>query len=127
MSLFVEVNNVEKGCPVIINLDHIVEIAPLASGGCALFMTDGAGMNSKTAMRVSDSYELFKQFAMETVSADDIRRRFPKAEQKQSEKGAFVEKLLFALLIKSCLSLSFIVLSISNSSPCDGVSPYLLI
>lgn len=78
MSLFVEVNSVEKGCPVIINLDHIVEIAPLASGGCALFMIDGAGMNSKTGMRVSDSYNLFKQFAMQTVSAEDIARRFPK-------------------------------------------------
>jgi hypothetical protein len=78
MSLFVEVNSVEKGCPVIINLDHIVEIAPLASGGCALFMIDGAGMNSKTGMRVSDSYNLFKQFAMQTVTPEDIARRFPK-------------------------------------------------
>ena len=33
MSLFVEVNSVDKGCPVIINLDHIIEIAPLATGG----------------------------------------------------------------------------------------------
>jgi hypothetical protein len=99
MSLFVEVNSVEKGCPVIINLEHIVEIAPLASGGCALFMIDGAGMNSKTGMRVSDSYNLFKQFAMQTVSADDIARRFPKVkadaapaekpqpEQKQKSKS----------------------------------------
>jgi hypothetical protein len=79
MSLFVEVNSVEKGCPVIINLDHIIEIAPLASGGCALFTLDGAGMNSKNAMRVTDSYDQFKQFAMQTVSADDIARRFPKA------------------------------------------------
>jgi hypothetical protein len=78
MSLFVEVNSVEKGCPVIINLDHIIEIAPLAQGGCALFTLDGAGMNSKNAMRVTDSYDQFKQFAMQTVSADDIARRFPK-------------------------------------------------
>ena len=80
MSLFVEVNSVDKGCPVIINLDHIIEIAPLATGGCALFTLDGAGMNSKNAMRVTDSYDLFKQFAMQTVTADDIARRFPKAE-----------------------------------------------
>ena len=78
MSLFVEVNSVEKGCPVIINLDHIIEIAPLASGGCALFTIDGAGMNSKNAMRVTDSYDQFKQFAMQTVTAEDIARRFPK-------------------------------------------------
>jgi hypothetical protein len=78
MSLFIEVTSVEKNCPVIINLDHIVEIAPLAAGGCALFMADGAGMNSKTSMRVSENYEQFKQFAMQTVTADDISKRFPK-------------------------------------------------
>lgn len=84
MSLFVEVNSIDKGCPVIINLDHITEIAPLASGGCALFTQDSAGMNSKNAMKVSDSYDLFKQFAMQTVTADDIARRFPKAKQEQT-------------------------------------------
>jgi hypothetical protein len=82
MALFVEVNSVEKQCPVIINLDHIVEIAPLASGGCALFTTDGAGMNSRSSMKVEDSYEQFKQFAMQTVSAEDIARRFPKTEKE---------------------------------------------
>jgi hypothetical protein len=30
MSMFVEVNSVDKGCPVIINLDQVIEIAPLA-------------------------------------------------------------------------------------------------
>ena len=89
MSLFVEVNSVDKGCPVIINLDHIVEIAPLTSGGCALFMTDGAGMNSKNAMKVSDNYELFKQFAMQTVTAEDIAKKFPKASKKSDEDTKF--------------------------------------
>lgn len=79
MALFVEVNSVEKQCKVIINLDHIVEIAPLVEGGCALFTTDGAGMNSRSALKVSDNYDQFKQFAMQTVSADDIAKRFPKA------------------------------------------------
>ena len=78
MSLFVEVNSIEKNCPVIINLDHIIEIAPLVTGGCALFTLDGAGMNSKNSMKVSNSYDEFKQFAMQTVSAEDIARRFPK-------------------------------------------------
>ena len=77
--LFVEVNSVEKRCPVIINLDHIVEIAPLAAGGCDMFMVDAAAVGGKTAMKVTDSYELFKQFAMQTVSAADIAARFPKA------------------------------------------------
>lgn len=83
MSLFVEVNSVEKGCPVIINLEQIVEIAPLASGGCAIFFSDGAGMNSKMAMRVTNEYSEFKQFVMQTVSADDIAKRFPKSDKKK--------------------------------------------
>ena len=78
MALFVEVDSVEKNCKVIINLDEVVEIAPLIEGGCALFFTDGAGMNSKSSMRVKNSYDTFKQFAMQTVSADDIAARFPK-------------------------------------------------
>lgn len=77
MSIFVEVDSVEKGCPVIINLDHIVEIAPLKEGGAALFMTDSAGMNAKMALRVKNNYDEFKQFVMQTVSADDIAKRFP--------------------------------------------------
>ncbi len=84
MSLFVEVTSVEKNCPVIVNLDHIVEIAPLVEGGCALFTADGAGMNSKSAMRVKENYDQFKQFAMQTVTAEDIERRFPKTSKKAS-------------------------------------------
>lgn len=87
MSLFVEVQSVDKGCPVIINLDHIVEIAPLVSGGCALFMSDNAGMNSKSSMKVKDSYEMFKQFAMQTVTSEDIAKRFPKVTKEEKPKN----------------------------------------
>ena len=94
MSLFVEVNSVEKGCPVIINLDHIIEIAPLAAGGCALFTLDGAGMNSKNALKVSNSYNEFKQFAMQTVTAEDIAKRFPtKASKKSNSEELEIPKL----------------------------------
>lgn len=78
MSLFVEVNSVDKSCPVIVNLDSVIEIAPLAAGGCALFFADSAAVGGKTAMKVSDSYDQFKQFVVTPVSADDIARRFPK-------------------------------------------------
>ena len=90
MAMFVEVNSVEKKCSVIVNLDMIVEIAPLVDGGCILFMNDGAGMNSRQGIRVSDNYEQFKQFAMQTVTAEDIARRFPKAEapKKETKKAA---------------------------------------
>jgi len=92
MALFVEVESVEKGCPVIINLEHIIEIAPLAAGGCALFTLDGAGMNSKNSMKVNNDYSEFKQFAMQTVSAEDIERRFPtKARKKDKSKDEEME------------------------------------
>ena len=79
MSMFVEVESVEKGCKVIINMDMVLEIAPLTEGGCALFFSDSAAVGGKTAMKVSDSYDQFKQFVVTPVSADDIARRFPKA------------------------------------------------
>lgn len=72
MSTFVEVNSVEKECTVIVNLDQVVEIAPLAAGGCALFLNGDAGRYS---MNVTDSYDLFRQFAMHTVSSEDIERQ----------------------------------------------------
>jgi len=79
MSLFIEVNSLDKGCPVIVNLESVLEIAPLAAGGCALFFPDSAAVGGKTAMKVTDSYEQFKQFAVQPVSAADIAARFPKA------------------------------------------------
>jgi hypothetical protein len=72
MSLFVEVESVERSCKVIINLDDVVEIAPLVEGGCALFFGDSAAVGGKTSYKVKDSYDAFKQFAMETVSAADV-------------------------------------------------------
>jgi len=78
--LFVEVNSIEKGCPVIVNLEHVTEIAPLATGGCVLFTQDAAGVNARTSIRVTDNFDMFKQFAMQTVSSDDIAKRFPKAK-----------------------------------------------
>lgn len=72
MSLFVEVTSVEKKCKVIINLEEVIEIAPLVDGGCALFFVDGASVGGKTSYKVEDSYDAFKQFAMETVTADAV-------------------------------------------------------
>ena len=86
MSLFVEVDSIEKNCPVIINLDTVVEIAPLAQGGCAIFFSDSGGANPKYAMKVKNDYSEFKQFVMQTVSAEDIAKRFPKVTAKPSAK-----------------------------------------
>jgi hypothetical protein len=82
MALFVEVDSIERGCQVIINIDHILEIAPLKNGGCTLFMIDSASTAGKTSMRVKDSYDMFKQFAMQTVSSDMIQDRIQKINAK---------------------------------------------
>ena len=74
MSLFVEVDSVEKGCKVILNLDTVSEIAPFSQGGCHLFLNDGR------IYKVKDSYELFQQFAMQQVSAEDIAKKFAKSK-----------------------------------------------
>ena len=62
----------------------------MAAGGTVLFFSDSAAVNGKSAYNVTDSYSEFKQFAMQTVSADDIAKRFPKAKAEKVEK---VEKL----------------------------------
>lgn len=85
MSLFIEVNSVEKGCKVIVNLETVVEIAPIREGGCALFFQDAAAVGGKTAMKVTDSYALFKQFVLETVTEEDIATRIsnlPKVDKE---------------------------------------------
>lgn len=94
MALFVEVDSVEKNCKVIINLDEVVEVAPLIAGGCDLFFSDSAAVGGKRAMKVNDSYELFKQFAMTTVSSEDIAKRFPtKKGNKLSDLNVEIPKL----------------------------------
>jgi len=77
MGLFVEVESVDKGCKVIVNLDEVVEIAPLSSGGCALFFSDSASVGGSKTYKVKDSYDQFLQFAIMPVSAEDIAKRFP--------------------------------------------------
>jgi hypothetical protein len=78
MALFVEVTSKEKHCKVIINLDQLLEVAPLKSGGCDLFFNDAAAVGGTRVMKVEDSYAQFQQFAMQTVSADDIAKQVKK-------------------------------------------------
>jgi hypothetical protein len=96
MSTFVEVNSIApKNCKVIINLDSVIEIAPLVAGGCVLYFSAIEAGGPRT-MTVSDDYKAFMQFAMSTVTADDIAKRFPKAKKetnniKPQEEGKGVE------------------------------------
>jgi len=83
MSLFIEVNDVEKGCPVIINLDNVMEIAPLIKvvngktfdNGCEVAFPDAAAVGGRRAMKVSNNYMEFRQFVMQTVSSEDIAKK----------------------------------------------------
>lgn len=87
MSLFIEVESIEKNCKVIINLDMILEIAPMAAGGCTLFFQDSASVGGKNSMKIKDSYALFKQFVLQTVTEQDIQRRinaFSNIEKQQN-------------------------------------------
>jgi len=75
MSLFVEVFDVEKKCKIIINLDAVMEVAPLVSGGCEISFPDAASVGGRRALKVSDSYTMFQQLAMQTVSTEDIAKK----------------------------------------------------
>jgi hypothetical protein len=77
--MFVELTSMDKNCPVIVNLDHIMEIAPMRDGGCALFGEKGA------IIKVEESFTQFKQFALETVTPEDIAKKFPKATKKEAK------------------------------------------
>jgi tRNA A37 N6-isopentenylltransferase MiaA len=97
MSTFVEVNSVApKNCKLIVNLDNIIEIAPLVAGGCVLYFSAMEAGSPRT-MTVADNYSAFMQFAMSTVTAEDISKRFPKANKtptpniKPQEHGKGVE------------------------------------
>ena len=89
MSMFVEVNDIDKNCPVIINMDTVMEISPIREpSGCEITFLESddsdalrrmnikgaAVLKGRRVMRVSDSYELFKQFVIQRVSAEDIAK-----------------------------------------------------
>lgn len=87
MSLFIEVQSLEKKCPVIINLDEVVEIAPLIEGGCALFTI------SNGIIKVSDTYDQFKQFAMQQVSTDDVTQSIARLSKVEKEPAPVADIL----------------------------------
>lgn len=96
MSILIEVNSIApKNCKLIVNLDYVLEIAPLITGGCVLTFGAQEAGTSRT-ITVADDYSAFKQFVMQTVTAEDINKRFPKKEKpsvniKMQEEGKGVE------------------------------------
>lgn len=81
MSLFVEVNDTLKGCPVIINLDHVVEITPLRSGGCEVCFNDSAAVAGKRVVNVKEEYSMFQQLVMHMVTPESMQKRIAQIKQ----------------------------------------------
>jgi hypothetical protein len=85
--LFVEVDSVEKNCKVIIDLEKVIEIAPLVTGGCALFFSKDPMIDpARLAVNVKNGYDEFKQFVVQTVSVDDITKRIESLKPKSFEE-----------------------------------------
>lgn len=81
--MFVEVNSVApKNCKLIINMNYVLEVAPLVSGGCVISMGAQEAGTSRT-ITVSDDYSEFKQFVLQTVTAESIEKRFPKRAKEK--------------------------------------------
>ena len=101
MAYFIEVNDLDKKCPVIINLDAVMEIAPITNPlGCEITFLEqddiealrrekagGAAYKGRRMMRVSDTYDLFRQFVIQKVSADDIARVNGRLATNKKEKA----------------------------------------
>jgi hypothetical protein len=86
MSLFVEVTSVDKSTKdrdvkVIINLDHVVEVAPLLEGGCTIFFNDSAAVNGVRTMKVKDSFAMFQQLVMTVITPNQMSERIAKIKE----------------------------------------------
>jgi hypothetical protein len=70
MATFVEVNDIDKRIPVIINMDNVIHIEPMIGQqqGTLIWFSNGK------LQKVSEKYDMFKQLAIQTVSAEDIAR-----------------------------------------------------
>jgi hypothetical protein len=86
MATLIQVESKEKNCSVIVNLDHVMEIAPLSAGGCAIrFIADG-GKNVREIF-VSNAYTEFKQFVLETVTSEHISKKVEELAKLQKKLG----------------------------------------
>jgi hypothetical protein len=101
MSLLIEVKDEDKNCEVIINLDAILEIAPKVKfengkpidNGCDIFFADAAAVGGRRTMKVKDSYSMFKQFVLETVTAEDVAKVVARANKNTKEKAPVADIL----------------------------------
>jgi mannose/fructose/N-acetylgalactosamine-specific phosphotransferase system component IIB len=88
--MLIQVKSREKNCEVIINMDHVMEIAPLADGGCEIrFVYDG-DVTSKTgsrSIRVSNKYSEFQQFVLQTVTEENVSKKVKELKKMAASLG----------------------------------------
>lgn len=88
MSTFIEVYSVEKDCPIIINLEKVVEIVPWKAGGCRLYLDDYVGgTSSKAFIQVREEYEFFLPYAVQMVSQAAIQSKIDSLKWSEPAVG----------------------------------------
>ena len=95
MSLFVEVYDVKKKCPVIINLDSVTEITPFLSGGCEISFSDAAAVSGRRVVHVKEDFPVFQQLCMHMVTPEAMSNRISKIKA-----DAGVEEVPKAIAVK---------------------------
>lgn len=94
MSLFVEVFDLKKKCPVIINLDMVTEVTPFLSGGCEISFSDAASVNGRRVILVKEDFPVFQQLCMHMVTSEKMAERI---EKIKSDAGVVQEQKAIAV------------------------------
>ena len=69
------INGRNEDFKILINMDLVSQIKPLKIGGCQLFFQESGDVAKNNTIIVKEDYDMFKQFAMQTVSSDDIAKK----------------------------------------------------
>ena len=88
--MLIKVKSREKRCEVIINLDQVIEIAPLRDGGCAIRLTYDGDVTPKSGFReliVDNKFTEFEQFVLETVTTDSVSKKVQELKKQQEKLG----------------------------------------
>jgi hypothetical protein len=88
--MLVKVKSREKGCDVIINMEHVIEITPLKDGGTAIrFVYDGSvtGKGGYREIHVDNKFSEFEQFVLETVTAESVSKKVAELKKQQEKIG----------------------------------------
>lgn len=88
--MLIQVKSREKQCDVIINLDHVMEIAPLADGGSEIrFVYDGdvTAKAGNRSIRVDNNYKEFQQFVLQTVTEENVSKKVKELKKMAASLG----------------------------------------